>query len=190
MGRLATLLSFARGTISGLPSSLSKLQMGAGHTLSGQHAGSPGDDAHPLEGDYAVSVHVEGSGRLFTVAYIDPKAQHAAQPGDRRLYSRDGQGSMTGEVWLKASGEILLSNSNGSVTLHSDGRVLASNGNGSIDLEAAGDVVINNVTIDTDGKITTPEAVCSPSVVVDGKELRDHMHGGVSSGTDNTGSNL
>ena len=70
------------------------------------------------------------------------------------------------------------------VWLKGDGSCIMANGNGNVQLLANGTVSINGVTIDKDGNITALN-----SLVLDGKELNGHTHGGVASGGSNTGPN-
>ena len=70
------------------------------------------------------------------------------------------------------------------VWLKSDGSCIMANGNGNVQLLANGTVSINGVTIDKDGNITALK-----SLVLNGKELNNHSHGGVASGGSNTGPN-
>ena len=58
------------------------------------------------------------------------------------------------------------------------------NANGHVTLLADGTANINGVTIDKDGNIVAPG-----SLILNGKEIDGHTHGGVASGGSNTGPN-
>lgn len=80
-----------------------------------------------------------------------------------RLRNKDGDKF----IWLKNDGT-------GEITVDT----LKINGN----IEHTGDQI-------TSGTINAQTAVESPSIIVDGKELKNHTHGGVTSGNANTGPN-
>lgn len=176
MGRLGRLLSFLRTTRKDLPISDVKFDAGGGYNLTSEHFAPAGDDAHPLPSDFVAFLPIMATGRGVVVGYADPAAQQLAEPGEKRIYARDGDGVDVVHLWLKADGSAVLDNSVGSVTLGADGSIAGANGNGSFELEAAGNFVVNGVTIDTDGNITSPASVSAPSVIADGKELTDHDH--------------
>jgi phage baseplate assembly protein gpV len=70
------------------------------------------------------------------VAYRDG-LKSTAQPGEKRIYARDGEGNEVAEIWLKGSGEIVISNGSAEATLGADGTVTV---NGA-EITPAGDVV-------------------------------------------------
>lgn len=198
MGRLAKLLSFVRVERNGAKLSDVKVDPGGGPNVTAEHFAPIGEDAHPLPGDYVVTNDVRGTGREAVTGYVDPKNGSKAQPGDKRIYARDGYGAVVVEIWLKNTGEATVINANGSVTLRpdggtitttpestfdaaADGSIKGDNGSGSFELAAGGDFLVNGVTIDTSGNITSPATVSStaveaPSVKADGKELAGHVH--------------
>lgn len=169
MGRIAKVLAFIRGTGG---RSDTKCDPGGGAVRQAPHAQQPGDDAHPLPGDYAVLVEMPQTGGYSAVGYVDPQNAQTAGPGERRIYARTASGAQIVELWLKADGSARLSNGGGFLTLQA---------NGSVD--------INGLIIDTSGKATSPTGFEGPSVVADGKELAGHTHPGVQAGADNTGQN-
>jgi hypothetical protein len=170
MGRISKVLSFLRTLKNGAKVSDVKIDSGGRVNITAEHFAPAGDDSYPLTTDYAVTVHIQKTGGEVTVGYVDPLSEPQAQPGDKRIYARNEAGVPTVQVWLK-----------------NDGAAVISNGNGSIELEAGGDVVINGATIDTAGNISSPTSIAAPSIVVDGKELDDHVHSGVTTGGSNTG---
>lgn len=181
MGRIAKLLSFARSEVNGAKVSDVKVDPGGGANVTAQHFASPGDDSHPLPGDYVALTGVTGTGRANALGYLDPTNERKALPGDKRIYARDEDGATVVEVWLQNDGTAIVVNAQGSVTLRPDGSIRGSNGAGSFELESGGDFVVNGVTIDTSGNVTSPATVTAatvsaPSIQADGKELAGHIH--------------
>lgn len=171
MGRIGKLLQFMRLTRRGAELSESKINTGGGALTTAEHFAPPGDDSHPLPGDWTLSVGVQGSGRESVAGYIDPSNESKAATGEKRIYARGADGGQVAELWLKATGEATLANANGSVTLNADGSILGTNGAGSFNLQTSGDFVVNGVTIAANGDVTIPN-----SLVLAGKELADHDH--------------
>lgn len=169
MGRIAKVLEFIRGAGG---KSDTKCDPGGGAVRQAPHAQQPGDDAHPLPGDYAVLVEVPQSGGFAAVGYVDPNNAQTAAPGERRIYARTADGQQVVELWLKADGSARLSNASGH-----------------LELQAGGTVDINGFTIDPSGKATSPVGVKAPSIVAAGKELAGHSHPGVEPGPNSTGPN-
>lgn len=171
MGVIGKILSFVRVSRNGANVSDVKLDPGGGPVVTAEHFSTPGDDSHPLPGDYVRAATVPQSGRFASTGYVDPGNQQKAQPGEKRIYARDDNGAQVVEVWLKNDGTTTISNSNGSVTLSPDGSILGQNSNGSFELQAAGDFVVNGVTIAADGSVDIPA-----SLTLAGKELAGHDH--------------
>lgn len=169
MGRIAKVLEFIRG-VGG--KSDTKCDPGGGAIRQAPHAQQPGDDAHPLPGDYAVLVETPQSGGFAAVGYVDPLNAQTAGPGERRIYARAADGSQVIELWLQSDGSAAMNNGTGFLVLQSDGSVN-----------------INGLIIGTDGKATSPTGFEGPSMVADGKELAGHTHPGVETGSSNTGQN-
>lgn len=182
MGRIAKLLSFVRVVRNNAKVSDVKVDPGGGANITAEHFASPGDDSSPLPGDYVALITASGSGRESAVGYVDAKSDQKSLSGDKRIYARDGNGLSIGEVWLKNTGEISISNDNGSFTLRPDGSIKGVNGSGSFELAVSGDFLINGVTIDTTGNITTTGVITGATVAattnltVDSKEMGLHTH--------------
>lgn len=173
MGRIARLLSFVRLTRNDAKVSDVKVNPGGGPNITAEHFADAGDDSHPLTSDYVALNTDSGTGRESAIGYLDPINEPKAQPGDKRIYSRDADsGAVVVEVWLKNDGTAVVSNENGSVTLRpdggtvvatpestfdaaADGSITGNNGSGSFQLAAGGDFLVNGVTIDTSGNIST-----------------------------------
>lgn len=188
MGRIAKLLSFLRVTRNGAQISDAKVNPGGGPNITAQHFSAPGDDSHPIPGDYVSMSADSGSGRESAVGYVDSLNTPKAQPGDKRIYARDGDGAVIVEVWLKNTGEATILNTNGTVTLRpdggsiittplstldakADGSIKADNGAGSYELTIGGTFSVNGVTIDASGNVSIPT-----SLVLAGKEIAGHGH--------------
>lgn len=146
MGRIAKVLAFIRGAGG---RSDTKCDPGGGAIRQAPHAQQPGDDAHPLPGDYAVLVEVPQTGGFAAVGYVDPQNAQTAGPGERRVYARTANGEQIVELWFKSDGSARLSNASGY-----------------LELEAGGDVVGNGARMTTDGDVVTS----------DGVSLRWHTH--------------
>ena len=171
MGRIGKVLSFLGLTREGANVRDVKTDPGGGINATSEHFADPGDDSHPLPGDYAATVSIMRRGISVAVGYVDPKNDNKAAAGEKRIYSRDAGGAMIAEIWLK-----------------NDGSVICDNGAGSFELQASGDFVVNGVTIDTGGNIIAPADVTvtgtveadtligTTSVQGLGKELAIHTH--------------
>lgn len=188
---LGKLLSFIRGNRNGAKLSDVKLDPGGGPNVTSEHFSAPGDDAHPLPGDYVVHVAIQRSGGSAVVGYLDPKNDQKAAAGDKRIYARDSDGASIVELWLKNDGTAVLENENATVTLAPngditvDGAAITINGdsitvNGPTTINGATSIVgatdINGATISTGGEITTAGGI----------DLDTHVHGGVTPGTGTT----
>lgn len=168
MGLVGKLLSFVRAVRNEAHVSDTKLDPGGGPNVTAEHFAGPGDDAYPMPGDYVLVVRTPQAGRQAAAGYVDPLNAPAAGLGEKRSYARGADGVAVVELWLKNDGAATLSNSNG--RMH---------------LQPNGDVVINGVTIYADGRVDVPA-----SLVLNGRELNDHTHGGVESGGSSTGPNV
>lgn len=198
MGWVGRVLSFIRVERNTAKISDVQIDTGGGPNVTAEHFAPAGDDAFPLDTDYAVSQSVQQTGRVATVGYVDPINTPKALEGEKRIYGRDKDtGAVVVEVWLKNDGEAVISNDNGSVVLRPDGGVIAttpestfdaaadgsikgSNGNGSFELQVGGDFVVNGVTIDTNGNIVTAGTLNADEVTADNQDvtLSTHNHGG------------
>lgn len=175
MGLMSRILGFERVDRNGSKVGEIKVDTGGEVNIITDNFLPAGDDSRPLTTDYAYVASVPATGRGVITGFVDPINEGKSKEGEKRIYARDpSDGSIVNEIWLK-----------------NDGSVLCSNDNGTFELEAGGDILLNGVRIDPDGNITVPGSgsVNSPSIVVDGKELKNHTHGGVTSGGSNTGPN-
>lgn len=191
--RLMRVLGFTRVTRRGAPVSDIDSAAGGGYNATPEHMQPTGDDARPLRDDYLVVVPMPGGKRSVAVGFLDPLNEGVTGPGEKRIYARNEEGAPMCQVWLKATGEVLISNDNGSVTLRpdggtitespgatfdvaADGSITGDNGAGFFSLLTSGVFDVNGLTIDTEGRMTTPTQVVSPSVLADGVEVAGHNH--------------
>jgi len=177
MGRIARLISFVRATAGTAKTSDVTVDRGGADNRTPQHFSDPGDDSFPLPDDFTHLEGQAGTGRDSVLGYVDPKNEQKSTAGDKRIYARDpATGDQVVEVWLKSDGSATVTTPMSVFECLADGSIAGTNGNGDFELQAGGDFVVNGVTIATDGTITTPTAVNSPSVVANGKELAGHNH--------------
>lgn len=162
MAGVAILIAFIRALRGNANVTDVQVDRGGGDNRTAEHFSAPGDDSHPLPGDYVAVVDQAGTGRSSAVGYVDPKNAHKTAVGEKRIYGRDSSGTSAVELWLKNDGSAILSNANGFLMLNADG---------SFD--------INGVTIAANGGVTVPD-----SLVLNGKELDGHTH---SQGPDSDG---
>lgn len=171
MGFLTVLKAFVRRMRDGARVSEAQIDLGGGDIRTGIHVSSPGEDSYPLDSDQAVAVPYVKTGQFLIVGYLDTVTEPTAEPGEKRLFSRDSQGAIAAEVTLANDGTVTLSNSNGSIVLQS-----------------GGNVILNGVSIDSSGNISTPGSI-SADVEVSAAtiDLTTHVHSGVTTGVTNSG---
>ena len=180
MGLIGLVLSFVRVSRNAVTISDVKTDPGGGPNITPEHFSAPGDDSHPLPGDYVYAGPTPQRGKYAAIGYMDPTNTPTAQPGDKRIYGRDSDsGAEVVQVWLQNDGTAIISNDNGSVTLRANGSILGQNSAGSFELEQGGDFVVNGVTIAANGDVTIPS-----SLTLNGKEIAEHVH---SQGNDSAG---
>ena len=71
MGLLAVIKSFARTTRNGSKISDVQVDTGGGNVITAEHMSSPGDDAFPLDTDYALVSSVDRTGGGVISGYAD-----------------------------------------------------------------------------------------------------------------------
>lgn len=212
MGLIAKLLSFTRVDVEGTPTSDAKVDPGSGATLTAKHLSAPGDDAHPLDGDYVFVESDRRTGGVSAVGYVDPINEPTSKPGEKIIYSRDPDSGET-IAWasLFNDGTVLVGNENGTFEITPEGEFSHVNDGVSVRAKVNGafDVVndvgyfkllengtfeVNGVTIDAQSRIVTPESVEAGSIIASsiiggGKELVEHVHKAANPPSD-TGPNL
>lgn len=132
MSTIAEVLEFTRSVDSnGFNVSEAKCDLGGGNIVTAVHYSPPGDDAHPLAGDFAILVEGGGQGNWIAVGFIDPQLAPSAGPGEKIVYSRSAPGVIASKIHLKADGSVVI---NDAVTITSSGAVQA---NGEVTAMAA-----------------------------------------------------
>ena len=137
MAFIADVLSFIREAVNGQQAPRVKVDQGGENTSTPGHFADVGDDSQPLPTDVAVCVDGPGSGSAQVVGYQDPVSSPKAGAGEKRIYARTGPGVEACEVWLKATGEIVIKNNVGAITVGPDG---------SVDINGAVVDLLGNVT--------------------------------------------
>lgn len=171
-----------------------KADRGASDINEMEHLQPLGDDSKPLPQDDGWSDRTNQSGGDVYFGAFDYENK-IAEPGEKRIYARNGNGEVVGEVYLQKDGTITTKNASGTHTVKPDGSIESVNGGGYIKLLASGAVDINGFMIQPTGAASSPVSFEAPTVVaatsmtVAGKEMADHTHSGVQSGPDNTGPN-
>src|SRR5688572_5648074 len=85
-----------------------QVDAGAGDITSAELFQAPGDDSLPMAGDTALLQESAGSGVKAVVGFDDPNNAGTAEPGERRAYSRQADGTPAAEYWLKANGDVVI----------------------------------------------------------------------------------
>lgn len=76
------------------------------------------------------------------------------------------------------------------IRVSEDTSIDVENSSGYMRLGANGTINLNGVTISPDGTVVVPTKLTSPLIEVDGKELKDHKHSGVQTGSGVSGPNI
>jgi hypothetical protein len=142
VGFLATVIEFLRSSDQGTPTPEGKFERGGDDPVTAFHFAPPGTDAHPLPGDVGYLGDDLGAGNAQALGYQDPKNAGVAGPGEHRTYARAADGSIVGELWLKADGSILARSvlAGSSAELGADGSISLANAAGGLAIDAAGNV--------------------------------------------------
>jgi hypothetical protein len=207
MGVITRILSFVRKVQGGANVADVKMDLGQNATITGEHYSSPGDDSAPLPGDYAAAITHTVVGSHVPVGYLDPINAGIAQPGEKRIYSRDSSGVVQTSIYLRGDGTwnvdnagytvkatddgaIQIQNANVTMEITNTGGFKASNVTGFLELLPSGTVSINGFTFapGLTGS-STGGSISVDSLIVNGKELDGHTHSGVTTGGSNTGPN-
>lgn len=169
MNEVAEILAFERIADEDGRASDVKSDLG-GRTITATHFADPGDDSRPLPTDFVALSSAPGAGVKQAVGYLDPKTEPAAGPGEKRIYSRSGPGTVAAVVWLKNDGTVVIENAAG----------------GTIEMASSGDVTINGVTIDAAGNISAPGEVTAKSMATP-VALSTHVHTSAAPGSPTSG---
>lgn len=102
-GTLGTVVTTERKTEDdGTPITDVHVDAGAGDMLDAELYQPPGEDSLPLPGDGALLQEAPGTGAKAAVGFHDPKNQGKAGEGEKRQYSRQTDGTLAAEIWLKS----------------------------------------------------------------------------------------
>ena len=219
MGLIAILKSFTRVVKVESKYADTEIDPGGNALKTCEHFAAAGDDAHPLLEDYALAVEIPRSGGAAIAGYIDPNNAGVTLPGGKRIYSRNEDAEVQGQLWLKNDGENILSNLVASITQSPDGKLVIKNEVASITQSPDGKLVIKNevgtitqsvdgsheitngagtFTLESGGNIIINGVTFAPGGIVtgmkslelNGKQIDGHLHGGVQSGGSSTGPNV
>jgi hypothetical protein len=144
MGRIAEVIGSKRASDDAGEGLDVQVDPGGSAPKTVEHFAPVGDDSCPLRGDFVALEDSDGSGAEFAAGYADTKNKGQAQPGEKRMYARDPQGTLVCEIWLKGDKTIVIKNENGSIRMAPDGPV-----------------TINGLTIDKDGNLHGPGTIAA-----------------------------
>ena len=105
MGLIGSFLELTRTTDSDAEVTEVKVDLGGNDLLTAQHYQPSGFDAHPLPDDYILLAPGPEAGSYVIAGYLDGKNANVSRPGDLRLYVRDGNGAVKGELHLTNDGQ-------------------------------------------------------------------------------------
>jgi hypothetical protein len=159
-GSLGDVVFAERDTVDGVPVVRVHVDVdGSALPVTVEHLSPPGEDALPLPGDEVALEGAEGQGDTIAVGYADRKNPGVAEPGEKRQYARDEEGTIVCEVWLKKDGTIALKS-----------------------IASGSKLDLNGVLIDQQGNVTVPGEVTAmvgtpeaptPTLAV---KLSTHLH--------------
>jgi hypothetical protein len=103
-----------------------QVDAGAGDTTTAELYQAPGEDSLPMAGDTALLQEAPGSGVKAVVGFDDPNNAGTAEPGERRGYSRQADGTPAAEYHLKANGDVVIRSfvATGTIYIESAGPVI------------------------------------------------------------------
>jgi hypothetical protein len=105
VGLIGTLLDWFRTTDGDAEVTDVKVDLGGNDITTAHHYQPSGMDSQPLPDDYILLVPGPEAGTYVVAGYLDPKNAGVSRPGDVRLYVRNGQGDVAGELHLTNDGE-------------------------------------------------------------------------------------
>src|SRR6478735_4008369 len=97
---------FERVVKDGVPLVEVQVDAGGGELLTLEHVDSCGEDSPPLAGDHVAISESTGEGAARTAGYADLKNPGVALAGEKRLFSRQPDGSVAGFIWIHGDGLI------------------------------------------------------------------------------------
>lgn len=157
-----------------------KIDLGGNELITADYLQPAGEDSQPLIEDKVIAVSLPGSGRGAIVGVNDSFNDKVAEPGERRLYSRDPEtGKIKATIHLKNTGDIDIFNENGLISLLADSTVKI---NDVITVLPDKSVNINGLIIGADGSLLTTSTIegagvkDSVTVPPGGATLGTHNH--------------
>lgn len=150
MGRVAVVLDSTRVTEqTGENVTDITLDPDGGNNVTAQLYSPPGEDALPLDGDFAVYEEGDSPELDAVVGFHDPKLAPFAEKGEKVIFSRSGPGVVAASVHLKKDGSVALKNSGVTITAKSDGTVSIDASSVTItgDLKVNGEVTAHAATV-------------------------------------------
>lgn len=160
---------FARQEQNGNYERVVQVNLGGGDNRDSFFMQPSGDDAPPLNEDYAVTLPLCRNGVFVTIATSDVTSEGVAQRGEKRIYGRTENGTTVNQVHLQQDGTVLVSNDAGSLTLTPTG-----------DVQITGNLIVG-------GNVTATGALAGATATVGGIPFATHIHGGVTPGSGSTG---
>ena len=144
IGRILSILSTKKGELD-VPEW--KVELNKGLNIQVERYAPAGDDSQPLPEDRAGLVSRTESGAKFAVGAFDIKNPAEALPGEKRLYGRDEEGSITSQIFMKNDGTIEVSNVSGmTIIIDEDGNVILST-SGDTEINSSKSTINNDVEI-------------------------------------------
>lgn len=172
MGVIALLQSFKRVIKNGAKYAEGTVDVGGVNLKTSPHFAAPGDDSHPVVGDYPVAVEIPHRGGVATVGYVDPKNAGITAPGEVRRYARNEGGEPQGHMHLKADQTNILSNDKVSLTQNPDGTYEVKNLVSALTMDASGTNTLENplssLTMDDTGRNTLTNTTSTFIQTLDG----------------------
>jgi hypothetical protein len=106
MGMIGELVEWLRTEDDDAKIAEGRFDLGGGDMVTCVDYQPSGYDAHPVPGDFAFLVPASESGSYVIVGWVDPNNEGFAKPGEVRLYARDSDGVVVGELHVTADGEV------------------------------------------------------------------------------------
>lgn len=85
-----------------------RVDFGGGDVKTARYFQPSGDDSKPLPGDFVLLERSDGAGAWAVTGFADPDHDAKSSEGEKRLYSRDEDGNLMAEAWLRSDGTIIL----------------------------------------------------------------------------------
>ena len=83
-----------------------RFDLGGGDMVTAVDYQPSGHDSQPLPGDFGILVPASESGSYVIAGWVDPNTEGVTKAGEARLYARDSDGVVVGELHVTADGEV------------------------------------------------------------------------------------